>query len=99
MADTGAERTTHAAQAVAAAGCANSRWLLAAGIVAILVASAFRRHLRLCASLACLALLLAAALLPTGGASRSAESAAAIEASGLQRLVRSNISRRPLPIR
>jgi two-component system, OmpR family, phosphate regulon sensor histidine kinase PhoR len=83
MADTGAERIT-TAQALRARVW-NSRWLLAAGIVAIVAVYGYA-GMSAYVVLAALALVLAAALLPTGGASRSSESIAAIEASGLQRL-------------
>lgn len=72
------------AQPAAARLWAN-RWLLAAGIVAVLAvhglagASAY-------VVLAAIVLLLAAALLPSGGARQSIEDAAAMEAAGLQRL-------------
>ena len=83
MADIGAERIT-TTQAVAAR-LWNSRWLLAAGIVAVAAVYGYAGMSVYVALLAC-AVLLAAAMLPTGGASRSTESIAAIEASGLQRL-------------
>ena len=83
MADTSAERMT-TAQALRAR-LWNSRWLLAAGIVAVAAVYGYAGMSVYVALLAC-AVLLAAAMLPTGGASRYIESIAAIEASGLQRL-------------
>ncbi|ESZ03545.1 MULTISPECIES: ATP-binding protein [unclassified Mesorhizobium] len=84
MADTGAERTT-TGQAVAGR-LWNSRWLLAAGAIAILAVYVFA-DISAYVVLAALTVLLAAALLPTGGASRSAEKTiTTVEASGLQRL-------------
>ncbi|MCV3205791.1 ATP-binding protein [Mesorhizobium sp. YC-39] len=63
----------------------NSRWLLAAGIVAVLSVYWFAGMSGYVVLLAC-AVLLAAAMLQTDVARQSAESAGAIEASGLQRL-------------
>ncbi|QKC85847.1 ATP-binding protein [Mesorhizobium sp. NZP2077] len=63
----------------------NSRWLLAAGVVGILIAFAFA-GISAYVLVPAFLLLLAAALLPTTGTRQSAESAAAIEAIGLQRL-------------
>ncbi|MER9460262.1 ATP-binding protein [Mesorhizobium sp. M0387] len=83
MADTGAERTT-TGQAVAGR-LWNSRWLLAAGAIAIMAVYGFA-GISAYVVLAALTVLLAAALLPTGGASRSAETITTVEASGLQRL-------------
>ncbi|MER8573916.1 ATP-binding protein [Mesorhizobium sp. M1338] len=63
----------------------NSRWLLAAAVVAVLIAFAFA-GISAYALLPALLLLLAAAMLPAAGARQSSESGAAIEAIGLQRL-------------
>ena len=63
----------------------NSRWLLAAGVVAVLIAFAFA-GISAYVLLPALLLLFAAATLPAAGLRQSAESAAAIEAIGLQRL-------------
>lgn len=63
----------------------NSRWLLAAGVVAILIAFAFAA-ISAYVLVPALLLLFAAAMLPTAGAHRSAESAATTETVGLQRL-------------
>ncbi|MER8385858.1 ATP-binding protein [Mesorhizobium sp. M0166] len=63
----------------------NSRWLLAAGLVAVLMVYAFAGMSGYVVLLAG-ALLVAAAMLPAGVARQSTENAAAIEASGLQRL-------------
>ncbi|MER8372267.1 ATP-binding protein [Mesorhizobium sp. M1406] len=63
----------------------NSRWLLAAGVVAVLIAFAFA-GISAYALLPALLLLLAAAMLPAAGAGQSTDSGAAIEAIGLQRL-------------
>ncbi|MER8461609.1 ATP-binding protein [Mesorhizobium sp. M1396] len=63
----------------------NSRWLLAAGVVAVLIAFAFA-GISAYALLPALLLLLAAAMLPAAGARQSTDSGAAIEAIGLQRL-------------
>ncbi len=63
----------------------SSRWLLIAGVVAILGVYALAAISGFVV-LAALALLLAAAMLPVTGTRQSAESAAAIEAIGLQRL-------------
>jgi two-component system phosphate regulon sensor histidine kinase PhoR len=63
----------------------NSRWLLVAGAIGILIAFAFA-GISAYVLVPALLLLLAAALLPTTGARQSAEGAAAIEAIGLQRL-------------
>ncbi|OBQ67913.1 ATP-binding protein [Mesorhizobium erdmanii] len=62
-----------------------SRWLLAAGVLAVLIAFAFASVSAYVLVLA-LFLLLAAAMLPAGGLRQSAEDASAIEAIGLQRL-------------
>jgi two-component system phosphate regulon sensor histidine kinase PhoR len=83
MADTGAEQKS-TAQA-AAMRLWHGRWLLAAGFVAVLTVYGFAGMSGYVVLLAC-ALLLAAALLPAGVARQSTESAAAIEAIGLQRL-------------
>jgi two-component system phosphate regulon sensor histidine kinase PhoR len=83
MADNGAKQKSKA-QAVAAR-LWNSRWLLAAGVVAILAVYGFAGMSAWVVLLA-FALLLAAAMLSAGTARQSTESAAAIEASGLQRL-------------
>ena len=63
----------------------NSRWLLAASIVAVLAVDGFTGMSAYVVPLA-VAVLLAAAMLPAGDARQSTESAAAIEANGLQRL-------------
>lgn len=63
----------------------NSRWLLTAGIVAVLAVYWFAGMSGYVVLLAC-AVLLAAAMLRTDVARQSAEGAAAIEAGGLQRL-------------
>ncbi|MGX7876667.1 ATP-binding protein [Mesorhizobium sp. ORM6] len=63
----------------------NGRWLLAAGIVAVLIAFAFA-DVSAYVLVPALLLLLAAAMLPAVGMGQSAESALAIEAIGLQRL-------------
>ena len=63
----------------------NSRWLLAASIVAVLAVDGFTGMSAYVVPLA-VAVLLAAAMLPVGDARQSTESATAIEASGLQRL-------------
>ena len=83
MADLGAEQKS-TAQAVANR-LWNSRWLLAAGIVAVLAVYSFAGMSAYVVLLAC-AVLLAAAMLPTEAARQASDSAAAIEASGLQRL-------------
>ncbi|TIY10757.1 MAG: two-component sensor histidine kinase, partial [Mesorhizobium sp.] len=62
----------------------NSRWLLAAGIVAVLTVYGFADTSGYVVLLACAVLLLAAAMLPASVARQSAEDAAAIEAGGLQ---------------
>ncbi|RWP77037.1 ATP-binding protein [Mesorhizobium sp.] len=82
MADIGTEQRSKA-QAVASR-LWNSRWLLAAGIVAVLTVYVFAAGYVVL--LACAVLLLAAAMLPAGVARQSAGDAAAIEASGLQHL-------------
>ncbi|TIU98569.1 MAG: two-component sensor histidine kinase [Mesorhizobium sp.] len=64
----------------------NSRWLLAAGIVAVLTVYGFADTSGYVVLLACAVLLLAAAMLPASVARQSAEDAAAIEAGGLQQL-------------
>ncbi|MFD1988276.1 sensor histidine kinase [Mesorhizobium newzealandense] len=63
----------------------NSRWLLTAGVVAVLAVYALAA-ISAYVVLAALALLLAAAMLPATGTRQSAESGSAIEAIGLQRL-------------
>ncbi|KRB26266.1 MULTISPECIES: ATP-binding protein [Mesorhizobium] len=63
----------------------NSRWLLAAGVAAVLIAFAFA-GVSAYALVPALLLLLAAAMLPAAGLGQSADGAAAIEAIGLQRL-------------
>jgi two-component system phosphate regulon sensor histidine kinase PhoR len=63
----------------------NSRWLLAAGVVAVLIAFTFA-GISAYVLVPALLLLFAAAMLPATGLRQSAESAAAIEAIGLQRL-------------
>lgn len=63
----------------------NSRWLLAAGVVAVLIAFAFA-GISAYVLVPALLLLLAAAMLPATGLRQSTEGAAAIEAIGLQRL-------------
>ncbi|RVB20502.1 two-component sensor histidine kinase, partial [Mesorhizobium sp. M7A.F.Ca.CA.001.07.2.1] len=63
----------------------NSRWLLAAGVVAVLAVYALA-GISAYVVPAALLLLLAAAILPTAGARQSTGSGAAIEAIGLQRL-------------
>jgi two-component system phosphate regulon sensor histidine kinase PhoR len=84
MADMGAEQRS-TAQA-AAIRLWNSRWLLAAGIVAVLLVYVFADMSGYAVLLACAVLLIAAAMLPAGVARPSAEGTATIEASGLQRL-------------
>jgi two-component system phosphate regulon sensor histidine kinase PhoR len=64
----------------------SSRWLLAAGIVAILMVYVFADMSGYVVLLACAVLLLAAAMPPAGVARQSADDAAAIEAGGLQHL-------------
>lgn len=63
----------------------NSRWLLTAGVVAVLAVYALAA-ISAYVVLAALALLLAAAMLPATGTRQSAENGSAIEAIGLQRL-------------
>lgn len=63
----------------------NSRWLLAAGVVAVLIAFALA-GISTYVLVPALLLLLAAAMLPTAGALQSVQGAASIEAIGLQRL-------------
>ena len=63
----------------------NSRWLLAASVVAVLIAFAFA-GISAYVLVPALLLLLAAAMLPAAGTRQSAQGAAAIEAIGLQRL-------------
>ncbi|RUY39954.1 two-component sensor histidine kinase [Mesorhizobium sp. M7A.F.Ca.CA.001.09.2.1] len=63
----------------------NSRWLLAAGVVAVVAVYALA-GISAYIVLAALLLLLAAAILPAAGARQSTGSGAAIEATGLQRL-------------
>ena len=62
-----------------------SRWLLAAGFVAVFAVYGLAGTSAY-VLVAAIALLLAAALLPSGGARQSIENAAAIEAGGLERL-------------
>lgn len=62
-----------------------SRWLLAAGIVAVFAVYGLA-GISAYVLVAAIALLVAAALLPSGAPRRSTEDAAAIEAGGLQRL-------------
>lgn len=68
-----------------AARLRNSRWLLAAGVVAVLIAFAFAA-ISAYVLVPALLLLFAAAMLPMAGAHQSAEDAAATETVGLQRL-------------
>ncbi|UDL92256.1 two-component sensor histidine kinase [Mesorhizobium sp. PAMC28654] len=82
MADMEEERST--ARAIADR-LWNSRWLLAAGVVAIVIVYVFAGMSAYVLLLA-LAMLFGAVMLPTGIGRQSAERAAAIEASGLQRL-------------
>lgn len=63
----------------------NSRWLLAAGVAAVLIAFAFA-GISAYVLVPALLLLVAAAMLPAAGLRQSADGAAAIEAIGLQRL-------------
>ncbi|MER8692148.1 ATP-binding protein [Mesorhizobium opportunistum] len=63
----------------------NSRWLLAGGVAAVLIAFAFA-GISAYVLVPALLLLLAAAMLPTAGDLQSVEGAASIEAIGLQRL-------------
>ncbi|MER9332041.1 ATP-binding protein [Mesorhizobium sp. M0488] len=63
----------------------NSRWLLAAAVIAVLIAFAFAA-ISAYVLVPALLLLFAAAMLPMAGAHRSAEGAAATETVGLQRL-------------
>ena len=83
MADTGKE-PTGLLQAFAAR-LWSARWLLVAGVVALIFVYAFAAS-SVFVLVAALAVLGAAALLPADAASQSAERAAAIEASGLQGL-------------
>lgn len=83
MADTGTEPTS--LPRAFAARLWSARWLILAGGVALIFVYAFAAS-SVFVLPAALAVLVAAALLPAGTASRSAERAAAIEASGLQRL-------------
>ncbi|TIW89643.1 MAG: two-component sensor histidine kinase, partial [Mesorhizobium sp.] len=83
MTDLGAEQKG-TGQAMAAR-LWNSRWLLAAGVVAVLIAYGFA-GISAYVLVPALLLLLAAAILPAAGVRHSAESAGAIEAMGLQRL-------------
>jgi two-component system phosphate regulon sensor histidine kinase PhoR len=85
MADMGGAEQRSTAQAVATR-LWSSRWLLAAGIVAVLTVYGFADMSFYVVLLACAVLLLAAAMLPAGVARQSAEDAAAIEADGLQQL-------------
>jgi two-component system phosphate regulon sensor histidine kinase PhoR len=63
----------------------SNRWLLAAGLVAVLLAFAFA-SISAYVLVPALLLLLAAAIVPTGAARQPGEGGAAIEAIGLQRL-------------
>ncbi|TPL98410.1 ATP-binding protein [Mesorhizobium sp. B2-3-10] len=83
MTELGAEQKS-TGQAVAAR-LWHSRWLLAAGVVAVLIAFGFAGFSAY-VLVPALLLLLAAAILPVTGARHSAGNAAAIEAIGLQRL-------------
>src|SRR5689334_1979060 len=83
MAETGAGQESRG-QALAAR-LRRNRWLLAAGVVAILVAYSFAGA-SILVLLAALALLVAAAMLPADAERQSADTAADIEAGGLQRL-------------
>ena len=83
MAETGAGQESRG-QALAAR-LRRNRWLLAAGVVAILVAYSFAGASILVLLLG-LALLVAAAMLPADAERQSADTAADIEAGGLQRL-------------
>ncbi|MBZ9992534.1 ATP-binding protein [Mesorhizobium sp. BH1-1-4] len=83
MTDLGAEQKG-TGQAMAAR-LWNSRWLLAAGVLAVLIAYGFAA-ISAYVLIPALLLLLAAAILPVAGARHSGESASAIEAMGLQRL-------------
>ncbi|TSE06873.1 two-component sensor histidine kinase [Mesorhizobium intechi] len=75
----------HKGMAQAAARLWSSRWLLAAGVVAVLSAFAFA-NISAYVLVPALLLLLVAAMLPAAGLRQSGENAAAIEAIGLQRL-------------
>ncbi|TPL91066.1 ATP-binding protein [Mesorhizobium sp. B2-3-12] len=83
MTDLGAEQKG-TGQAMAAR-LWSSRWLLAAGVLAVLIAYGFAA-ISAYVLIPALLLLLAAAILPVAGARHSGESASAIEAMGLQRL-------------
>ncbi|MBZ9739337.1 MULTISPECIES: ATP-binding protein [unclassified Mesorhizobium] len=83
MTDLGAEQKG-TGQAMAAR-LWSSRWLLAAGVLAVLIAYGFAA-ISAYVLIPALLLLLAAAILPVNGARHSGESASAIEAMGLQRL-------------
>ena len=83
MADTGTE-PTGLLQALAAR-LWNARWLIVAGVVALISVYVFAAS-SVFVLVAALAVMVAAALLPAGAANQSAERAAAMEASGLQRL-------------
>ncbi|TGQ44620.1 MULTISPECIES: ATP-binding protein [unclassified Mesorhizobium] len=83
MAELGTERKGTAR--VLAGRLWNSRWLLAAGIVAVLAAYGFAGMSAWVVVLA-VALLFAAAMLPSAAARQFTESGAATEAGGLQRL-------------
>ncbi|TIP68174.1 MAG: two-component sensor histidine kinase, partial [Mesorhizobium sp.] len=72
MADMGGAEQPSTAQAVATR-LWNSRWLLAAGIVAVLTVYAFANMSFYVVLLACAVLLLAAAMLPAGVARQSVE--------------------------
>ncbi|MBZ9897532.1 two-component sensor histidine kinase [Mesorhizobium sp. BR1-1-6] len=83
MADQGADEKGMA-QALAAR-LWNSRWLLVAGLVAVMAVYAFA-GISAYVLLPALALLLVAAMIPAGATRQHGESGAAIEAIGLQRL-------------
>ncbi|MEO5760129.1 MAG: ATP-binding protein [Mesorhizobium sp.] len=83
MADWSADETSMA-QAIAAR-LWNGRWLLAAGVVAVLIVYAFA-GISAYVLLPGLIVLLGAAMLPTGTERNATESASTIEAIGLQRL-------------
>ncbi|MBZ9809260.1 two-component sensor histidine kinase [Mesorhizobium sp. BR1-1-9] len=83
MADQGADEKGMA-QALAAR-LWNSRWLLVAGLVAVMAVYAFA-GISAYVLLPALALLLVAAMIPAGATRQPGESGAAIEAIGLQRL-------------
>ncbi|UCI19355.1 two-component sensor histidine kinase [Mesorhizobium sp. B2-1-8] len=83
MTDLGAEQKS-TGQAIAGR-LWNSRWLLAAGVLAVLITYGFA-GISAYVLVPALLLLLAAAILPVAGARHSAEGAVAIEAVGLLRL-------------